>query len=118
MIPKRLTLAGLDIDITLDPKLYEIRKILGEAQYPQQNILLDDSGIMSKDTSDQNYFHELVHFILYVMSEDELRCNEKFVETFAYNLHQALKTSEYHEQMGPIGKHLDSIMKSMEPTNG
>jgi hypothetical protein len=92
-IPTTVQLAGLTITTTIDDNLFKERKILGEARYPQQQILVD-GDLLHDQSKQQNYCHELVHWILYVMSEDDLRNNEKFVETFSFFLHQALSTWE------------------------
>ena len=47
-----------------------------------------------KTSQEQTFCHELVHWILNVMSEDE-KHDEQFVETFSMLLHQALTTMEY-----------------------
>lgn len=102
MIPKSFSLAGLKIDVTLDPNLFQNRKILGEAQYTKQRIVLD-SSVLSKELGDQNFYHELVHWILYVMNENELMSNEKFVDLFAFMLHQAMKTgTEKYSQVEEV----------------
>lgn len=88
IIPESFWLGGLQIDVNFDENLLKNRKILGEANYPAQKIILD-SSLLKKQACEQNYYHELVHWILYVMNEDELRNNEKFVDVFATFLHQA-----------------------------
>ncbi len=99
IIPKSFWLGGLQIDVNFDENLYKNRKIVGEARYPSQSITLD-SVTMSKQLTEQNYFHELTHWILYMMNEDDLRNNEKFVDVFATFLHQARVT----EQRGAVSK--------------
>lgn len=93
IIPKSFWLGGLQIDVSYDENLCKNRKIVGEARYPSQSIVLD-SAVMSKQLTEQNYFHELTHWILYMMNEDELRNNEKFVDVFATFLHQARVTEQ------------------------
>jgi len=93
IIPKSFWLGGLQIDVSFDENLYKNRKIVGEARYPSQSITLD-SVTLSKQLTEQNYFHELTHWILYMMNEDDLRNNEKFVDVFATFLHQARVTEQ------------------------
>ena len=88
IIPKSFWLGGLQIDVSYDENLYKNKKIVGEARYPSQSICLD-SVILNKQMTEQNYFHELTHWILYVTNEDDLRNNEKFVDLFAHFLYQA-----------------------------
>jgi hypothetical protein len=92
MIPKEFNLAGLKIKVELNPNLYQERKIVGEARYPSQTISLD-STVLEKESAQQNFYHELIHWIFYILNEDELRNNEKLVDQMAYLLHQALSTS-------------------------
>lgn len=93
IIPKLFWLGGLQIDVSFDENLYRNRKIVGEARYPSQSITLD-SVTLSKQSTEQNYFHELTHWILYMMNEDDLRNNEKFVDVFATFLYQARITEQ------------------------
>ena len=53
----------------------------------------EDPTIAAAETMEQAFWHELIHFITFMMSEDELRNNEKFVDIAAHFLHQAVKTS-------------------------
>lgn len=91
IIPDFFWLGGLKIEVTYDENLYKNRKVVGEARYPSQSIILD-TAVMEKQSNEQNFFHELVHWILYMMNEDELRCNEKFVDLFSHFLYQARVT--------------------------
>jgi len=99
IIPSSLWLGGLKIDVIYDENLHKNRRIVGEARYPSQSIVLD-SVILSKQLMEQNFFHELTHWILYVMNEDDLRNNEKFVDVFAYFMHQALVTRQWETSVG------------------
>jgi hypothetical protein len=91
LIPKEFFLAGIKVKVILDPTLHATRKIVGEARYPDQQILLDNK-MLSGELLEQNFYHELIHWVLYVLNEDALRENEKLVDTIAYMLHQGLKT--------------------------
>jgi hypothetical protein len=97
-IPKSFKLAGLTIDVSVDPTFFQKRSLLGEAQYPLQKIVLD--GELHRESMQQNFLHELVHWILYVMNEDNLRDNEKFVDLFSALLHQTLISQEYPLEEG------------------
>lgn len=41
------------------------------------------------------FFHELIHWILHCMGEEDLGVNEKFVDTMARLLHQAIVMAEF-----------------------
>lgn len=86
-IPSTFRLAGQTITVVLDPELYTRRKIIGEAVYVTQQILLD-TGTCSQEQQQQNFIHELLHWIFYIMNEDDLRNNEKIVDLTAHFLHQ------------------------------
>ncbi len=93
IIPDSFWLGGLQIDVSYDENLYKNRKIVGEARYPSQSIFLD-SVVLNKQSTEQSFYHELTHWILYMMNEDDLRNNEKFVDVFATFLHQARVTEQ------------------------
>jgi hypothetical protein len=91
-IPKQIKLAGLTIQIVFDDTLIATRKIVGEACYNDQKILLDPT--VSDEQLEQNFFHELLHWIFYIMGEAALRDNEKVVDLLSHFLHQALKDED------------------------
>ena len=92
-IPKSFMLAGQNITVVLIPDLYEKRNIVGEALYFQQKIILD-TGSCSQEQVEQNFLHELMHWIFFVMNEDKLRNDEKIVDVIAHFLHQMHKTTK------------------------
>ena len=96
-IPNQLKLAGQTITIVKDPQLYETRKIVGEALYSKQQILLD-SGTCTEEQMQQNFLHELMHWVFFIMNEDTLRNNEKIVDLVAHFLHQAHVTCTYDDK--------------------
>ena len=90
-IPKSFKLAGTTISVIQDSQLYATRKIVGEAVYSKQTILLD-TGHCSQEQIEQNFLHELIHWVFYIMGEDDLRNNERVVDLLAHFLHQVVKT--------------------------
>ena len=92
-IPKSFWLGGLKITVERDDALIDAKKVIGEAHYSSQKIVLDAS-VAPLQLLEQSFTHEMVHWILYVMNEDELRNNEKFVDVFAHFLYQAMATRE------------------------
>lgn len=101
-IPKSFKLAGLTIAVILDPDLYKNRKVAGEARYLEQKIILD-TKVLSPELLEQNFYHELVHWIFYILNEDDMRNNEKLVDTMAYLLHQTIKTSTDTYSLNELG---------------
>lgn len=99
-IPKRIHLAGMTIDVVLTDTLYKNKKVIAEACYPEQKIMLDTT-MLGYEGMCQSYCHELMHMVFYVLNEDTLRSNEKLIDTTAHLLHQALQATDYysHEEL-------------------
>ena len=93
-IPSMFKLAGQTITVVQDSELYANRKILGEAVYSKSQLLLD-TGACSQDQMEQNFIHELLHWVFFIMNENELRSNEKLVDLTAHMLHQFVKTQTF-----------------------
>ena len=91
-IPRRIQLAGIDIEILIDNAMIEREEVIGKCQYPIQRIVLD-VGSAPEDTVKYSYLHELVHYILHTMNHP-LKTDEIFVDVFANLLWQAIKTGE------------------------
>lgn len=87
-IPKTFELAALIITTSIDKTLCSERKIAAEACYPSQSIVLDPT-IHQPASVVQNFYHEKVHWILYVMNRHDLRTDEAFVDVFAHLLYQS-----------------------------
>lgn len=97
-IPSHVVLAGIPIDIVLVQDFMKNNKAIGQSFYLRQQIVIDpDAG--GPDIVKQALLHEVVHWILFIMNEYELRNNEKFVDTFAHLLYQALDSMERSIQM-------------------
>lgn len=92
-IPRQFKLGGLTIQVIIDNTLTEKLGVVGKTEYISQVIVLDRTHAPD-ETVEQSFWHELIHWILFVMHEHELRENEKFVDLFATFLHQVLTTLE------------------------
>jgi predicted SprT family Zn-dependent metalloprotease len=104
MIPKTFQLAGLTVKVEIDHDLYQKRGIVGEARYPSQTIALDPT-LVSRESLEQNFYHELVHWFFFMMNEHELRQNERIVDLLAHFLYQQQKTqagSFEDEELKPL----------------
>lgn len=97
LIPESFSLAGMEISVHFDDKLHK-KGVVGMADYRSQEIRMDNS-IASHRFLEQTFLHELVHWIFFVMGEQKLQAKEKFIDLFAYFLHQALLTSIKEEKM-------------------
>ncbi len=97
-IPRQIELAGIVITVEFDPTLLQKKGMIGEARYAEQKIFIDPT-VAGRDTTEEAYFHELVHFILFIMNEDGLRNNEKYVDIFAHFLYQAVKSGNSRRKL-------------------
>jgi hypothetical protein len=93
IIPSSFWLGGLKINVEFDDSLVRTKQCIGEARYSKQMITLDPS-VAPLQMLEQSYCHELVHWIFYVMGEEELRNNERIVDLFAHFLYQARMTEK------------------------
>lgn len=101
IIPNQFNLAGLTVTVEFDSTLCQTKNMLGEARYTDQKIVLDPTAA-APETITASFYHELVHWCLYIMNEEELRNSERFVDLMAHLLYQANKTSVYCEPVLPI----------------
>ncbi|HPQ79380.1 MAG TPA: hypothetical protein PLG47_02940 [Candidatus Dojkabacteria bacterium] len=99
MIPTSFNLLGHTVNVVFDDKSMDDKNALGCCSPTLNTITLTNkNGIdtLPQDVIEHTYWHEVVHFILKTMGEEELYKNEKFVDLFAALLHQILKTSNYN----------------------
>lgn len=96
-IPRNFEMCGIPVKVILDPELYKRDKKVGQANYLNQTIILDTSTL-ALQSIEHTFYHEKIHYMLYILNLDELRNNEVFVDTLAYLLHQSEKTStDYYD---------------------
>jgi len=96
-IPNKFKLMGKTIEIHFVEDLRNDTGNVGEAIFRLNKINLQSSNIgvpIPIENIEKVFCHELVHFILYELGEDRLKDDERFVESFAGLLHQALTTME------------------------
>lgn len=103
LIPKSFNLGGLTVNVEFDDNLCKNKKMIGEAQYHMLRIVLD-TVTTKHQMIEQCFYHKLVHWILYVMNEDELRNNEKFVDVFSQFLYQSVITAK-QESVASVEAH-------------
>lgn len=99
-IPRAIWLHAQRIDVEEAPTLMFQEDNLGHAAYREYKIRLqrnEQAYPRPQYSIEQAYLHELVHWILHTMGEEELRSNEKFIDVFASLLHQALVMAEYDD---------------------
>ena len=97
-IPVSFWLYGQKITVESVDHLIEDEDNVGEVLFRKNLIRLqrNNAGVTRPQTQAESTFcHELVHYILFMMEESDLRGNEKFVDHFGRLLHQALNSMEY-----------------------
>lgn len=102
-IPKSFQLHGQTIEVLQVDHIGSESGTLGEARLAKNQVVLQNnaSGFTRSDTQiEQTFLHELVHFILIHLGQNELCDEEAFVDGFAHLLHQALGSMTY----GPVKK--------------
>lgn len=93
-IPKKFNLHGETVSVVFDNMMAEQHGVDGLANYNTNTIKLCPDKCNQKYI-EKVFLHEMTHFILEHMGENELRSNEKFVDLFANLLLQAFDSMEY-----------------------
>lgn len=94
-VPDEFELLGRTIKVVWDPDLVREQQAKGEAIFNKDLIKLHAE--LSGRDAENTFFHELVHFCLYMMGKRELTHNEEFVVLLSGLLHQALVTATYNQ---------------------
>ena len=92
---EKFKLGAVEWTVEMNNQRLNDREAFGICDYAESKILVQDTTegrIRKKDSIDQTLYHEIVHAILFSMSENELAVNEKFVQTFSMLLHQFEET--------------------------
>jgi predicted SprT family Zn-dependent metalloprotease len=98
-IPSSFWLYGQLITVRYDPTLSDHTDCVGEARYRTNQIVLQPDTVSTKRVRtkiEHTFLHEVLHYIFYVLGEEELRVNEKLIDSVAALLHQVLTTSHGH----------------------
>ena len=97
-LPTAFTLHGQRITVTQVDHIGSENGTLGEARLAKNEIAIQTNanGFTRLSTQiEQTFLHELTHFILLHMGQEELCGQEQFVDGFSHLLHQALTTVKY-----------------------
>jgi hypothetical protein len=100
-IPTSFQLHGQTITVVQVDHIGSENGTLGEARMAKNEIAIQNNanGFTRISTQvEQTLLHEIVHFILNHMGQDELCGEEQFVDGFAHLLHQALTTMTYAKE--------------------
>lgn len=90
-IPEKIELMGMTIQTEYSDNLVAGSSNLGEAQYCLNKIILASNENVPRSVIEQTYIHELLHFILYFIAEDEINRNEALVSRLSNMLYQVVK---------------------------
>jgi len=103
VIPERFDIGGLTVTVRYDPSLAYEEGSTAEARYRDCEIVLLKSTEASK-ISDQRvemaFWHEVVHWVLFMLDKDDLRNDEQFVSQVSCLLHQVVRTSRWGKRGG------------------
>ena len=99
-IPSSFWLFGQKITIEWIDMLVENEDATGLSLYRKNVIQIQKPNIGISRPQVQiecTFLHELMHYIFFMLSKDDLRKDEVLVDTIAKLLHQAFTTAEYKE---------------------
>lgn len=102
-VPKSFYLHGQRISVRMVDHLTSENNALGEARMLKNEIALQQNtnGFgLPQSQIEQTFLHELTHFILHHMGQNDLCEEEAFVDVFSSLLHQALTTADYTDTKG------------------
>ncbi|MAH50275.1 hypothetical protein CMI37_30925 [Candidatus Pacearchaeota archaeon] len=94
-IPAKFNLMGQTIEVEYLKGLRVETDGVGEAAYGLNKIRIQENAEgnpRTREAIEETFCHELVHWILKMMEENNLRIDERFVGIFSGLLHQALST--------------------------
>ena len=106
-IPSSFYLHGQKINVVRVDHIGSENGTLGEARLAKNEIAIQNNANgFSRQPSqiEQTFWHEVVHYILVHMGQDELTAEEAFVDGFAHLLHQAITTMEVSKEKAPKAK--------------
>ncbi len=101
-IPKAFTMFGQRIQVQFVEDLIDVTDCVGMARL-RKNVIEIQPGtgpqiFRPRAQTEQTFFHELIHWALDLLCEDELSKDEKLVDKLGSMLHQAFTTMEYDEK--------------------
>ena len=97
LIPKSFELGGVKWSVVKDNSIDYTDNATGLCELYKHKISLSDkvnNVDLSSEKTEQSFYHELVHSILYTMHYTELNKDEDFVDRFGTMLHQYMKSKK------------------------
>jgi len=93
-LPKRINIFGQTIEIELSDTIQDTEDAEGLSLYRKNKIILNNYN-RTDEQIENNFFHEIMHFVFCYLNENDLKDNEKLVHLIGAVLHQIFKTAEY-----------------------
>ena len=96
-IPKQFELLGQTVAVEFTEDLQHDKDAYGAANFRSNKIQLQRSSKhvpLTADKLEHVFFHELAHYLMYVMGQDELMANEPFIDMMGGLMYQAIKSSK------------------------
>jgi hypothetical protein len=94
MIPKKFQLCGQTIKVGFVKNLADKEiGVHGLASFATGEILIEKN--LTREIQESTFFHEMVHYMLWVLNEHKINKNEAFVQSFGGCLHQYMKTAKF-----------------------
>ena len=96
-IPKSIKIMGQDVEVVIDKELAFETINRGETNYRRNQIKIQpktDTWPMPEQQLENTLVHEIIHWIMHLLSEDNKIHNEQFVERFSNVLYQVLKDND------------------------
>lgn len=84
-LPREFSIMGCKVTIEYEKSLNENMGIV----FPDAGkIKVVKNNLIPRDSTEASVFHEMAHYILFIMNETKLYANEKFVDSLGRILHQ------------------------------
>ena len=93
-IPKKIQIAGREIEIKFDNKKCDDKEIFGESRYRENLIIMQDKtdGITRpKSSIDITLIHEILHWIYIILNYEDLKDDEKMITQVSELLYQVIE---------------------------
>ncbi len=95
-IPKQFEFMGHMIFTVVSDKINDEQGSVACAIFPRNCIYIrKPSSLYCLELIESSYYHEKSHFKMYLMGENDLNANEKFIDTDGNLEYQFIKTSGF-----------------------
>ena len=92
-IPKKFNICGREIKVIINKNLLKKENLLGKCIFDLNEIHIADSLV--GDVLIETFYHEYLHWIFYMLDEEELNKNEQLINQMSSVICQYMKTKKY-----------------------